>query len=433
MALFNRSNLKSTQVVETTAGDVTVVIGQAELDGLLANNIITLQETVTTKTAEIQSLNTTISGLQQDITTKTAELAVANQSLTALQAQYDVAAADLIAAEAEVTSLTGQLATANAALSQAQSDLAAANASLTQAQADLAQCQSDLQTANTNLSTAQADLATAQSDLQTCTTDLATANATIADLQDQLANAGGGGDVMMAPINEDLSTWNYFDNAQSPIVSYSYDANTGIHTITLPATATASEVWLGSTTGTITIPTFYKPLTYADGSPVLNTDAFILQTSMTEVTFSGATGWAACLGTMGNVLATNMNARDAFGTGVWIESQSEVSAFAANVTGYRNTTGLPVPQDQVNQKGFAITLGSAKLRMGSMSGIYNGFLNKGMAQASASTAYSPASSWDQAGTEQMNLALFFSLTSTASPIPIAGTISFKLSYAVEKW
>jgi hypothetical protein len=107
---------------------------------------------------------------------------------------------------------------------------------------------------------------------------------TIADLQIQLQNqpAAGGGDVIMDYLNEDLSTWNYWDGDQNK-VSYVWDAGNQVHNFTFAAGESSQLNYVGSTNTSSRVPVFYRPMTYADGSPVLNTDAFILQVQFDEL------------------------------------------------------------------------------------------------------------------------------------------------------
>jgi len=404
-----------------------VVIGQAELDALLANNIANLQSTVTTKNAEIALLQYDIESLQTDITTKTAELAVANQSLTALQSQYDVAVEDLAAAEAEVASLTSDLATANAALSQAQSDLAAANASLTQAQADLAQCQSDLQTANTNLSTAQSDLVTA--------------NATIADLQTQLQNAGAGGDVTAEPLLESFDTWTYYQGPNIDLLdSYSYDTNTGRHTFTVKAAgASPLHYCLNSdANGGVQVPRWYKPLTYSDGSPVLNTDSIILQIKLEEMEHPDFTRAGLMMGIMKIPDSTGSVDVAAFGGGGGPMMSVAGSVIATNGTmGSQSLHASPTPDYTSDVKIIATTSGFNKMKMNVATTGWNApsprtYTSTGIQSFLVVEGTPSMYQFNTPDGTQLYLCAWLT-TRNVSDAVSAGTFSTKISYAVEKW
>jgi len=283
-----RSNLKSKTVQQIVVESPQVYLDQAMIDGLLSNTIVSLQNDVATKEAEIAVKTSEIASLEQTVTTKTAELAQANQSLTALQAQKDVVDADLVIAQNTVAQLTSDISVANAALTQAQSDLTTANAALAQSQSDLAAAQA-------SLATAQSDLSTANSNLATANTDLATANATIIDLQDQLANSGGGGGGALDPYLTDLNgeEWTYFPGQTSGagaqpeanfLDSYAYDTQNKIHSFTTKSITVGDSAYAINNGAEFIGPKWYKLATYSDGSPVMIGDSFSFTVRMENVT-----------------------------------------------------------------------------------------------------------------------------------------------------
>jgi len=406
-----RSNLKSRTVQqEIVVQSPQVYLDQAIIDGLMSNTIVSLQNDVSTKEAEIAAKTSEIASLQQTVTTKTAELAQANQSLTALQAQKDVVDADLVIAQNSVAQLTSDLATANAALIGAQSDLATANASL-------AQAQSDLSTANTNLQTA---------------------NDTIADLQIQLQNqpAAGGGDVIMDYLNEDLSTWNYWDGDQNK-VSYVWDAGNQVHNFTFAAGEPSQLNYVGSTNTSSRVPVFYRPMTYADGSPVLNTDAFILQVQFDELEMA-AHGWSIYVGTMGDPQGVSKTTRQAFAVGFNGNTSTSVVIGAMNNIIYNSGYQYSVsswPEGKMSGRGLMMTSGHKKHRMhASMSWHLfdnSAGLSHASHQISNATASSSSNTFSSPDGTPLNLCII--LGGIQSGTPQAGTIKTKIKWCVEKW
>jgi hypothetical protein len=420
-----RSNLKSRTVQqEVVVQSPQVYLDQAMIDGLLSNTIVSLQNDVSTKEAEVATKTAEIASLQQTVTTKTAELAQANQSLTALQAQKDVVDADLVIAQNSVAQLTSDLATANAALIGAQSDLATANASLAQSQSDLSTANTNLQTANTNL--------------QTANTNLQTANDTIADLQIQLQNqpAAGGGDVIMDYLNEDLSTWNYWDGDQNK-VSYVWDAGNQVHNFTFAAGESSQLNYVGSTNTSSRVPVFYRPMTYADGSPVLNTDAFILQVQFDELEMA-ADKWSIYVGTMGDPQGVSKTTRQAFAVGFNANSDSGVVIGAMNNIIYNSGYQYSVsswPEGKISGRGLMMTSGHNKHRMhASMSwNMFNNSSDLSHASQQISNATSSSSSYTFSSPDGTPLNLCIILGGIQSGTPQAGTIKTKIKWCVEKW
>jgi len=406
-----RSNLKSRTVQqEIVVQSPQVYLDQAIIDGLMSNTIVSLQNDVSTKEAEIAAKTSEIASLQQTVTTKTAELAQANQSLTALQAQKDVVDADLVIAQNSVAQLTSDLATANAALIGAQSDLATSNASL-------AQAQSDLSTANTNLQTA---------------------NDTIADLQIQLQNqpAAGGGDVIMDYLNEDLSTWNYWDGDQNK-VSYVWDAGNQVHNFTFAAGEPSQLNYVGSTNTSSRVPVFYRPMTYADGSPVLNTDAFILQVQFDELEMA-AHGWSIYVGTMGDPQGVSKTTRQAFAVGFNGNTSTSVVIGAMNNIIYNSGYQYSVsswPEGKMSGRGLMMTSGHKKHRMhASMSWhLFNNSADISHASQQISNATASSSSYTFSSPDGTPLNLCIILGGIQSGTPQAGTIKTKIKWCVEKW
>jgi hypothetical protein len=413
-----RSNLKSRTVQqEVVVQSPQVYLDQAMIDGLLSNTIVSLQNDVATKQAEVATKTAEIASLEQTVTAKTAELAQANQSLTALQAQKDVVDADLVIAQNSVAQLTSDLSTANAALIGAQSDLATANASL-------AQSQSDLSTANTSLAQSQSDLSTA--------------NDTISDLQIQLQNqpAAGGGDVIMDYLNEDLSTWNYWDGDQNK-VSYVWDAGNQVHNFTFAAGESSQLNYVGSTNTSSRVPVFYRPMTYADGSPVLNTDAFILQVQFDELEMA-AHGWSIYVGTMGDPQGVSKTTRQAFAVGFNGNTDADAAIGAMNNIIYNSGYQYSVsswPEGKISGRGLMMTSGHNKHRMhASMSWhLYNNSTDFSHAsqQISNATASSSSNTFSSPDGTPLNLCII--LGGIQSGTPRAGTIKTKIKWCVEKW
>jgi len=375
-AVIGRTNLKSTSTQGSEPSTVTMMFSKVHLDELMATTVISLQKDVEIKTTEIAGLNNTITGLQQTITTKTAELAQANQSLTALQAQKDIVDAELIAAQNSILQLTSDLDTAEAALTQAQSDLSTANASLSTAQSDLAAAQgqvtsltSDLQTANANLSTAQSDLSTANGDLVVASLTIASQQETISDLQSQLQNSPGpSGDVTVSPLNQDISTWTYFDEQLAttgvPWATAVYDAAGDKTTFTTQARATGQAY--PNTNGSI-IPRWSTPMFYSDGTPVLDTDSFILQWEIPADTINiqtptaSAANWCLMIGMFGNIEATTGN-RGPIGGGFLCQSQGRVTSYAYHLTTSQGSL-VAYTSDLQSLKGMMMTNGMNRLPM----------------------------------------------------------------------
>jgi hypothetical protein len=394
-----------------------VNMDQAMIDGLMSNTIVSLQNDVSTKQAEIAAKTSEIASLQQTIATKTSELEQAAASLTALQTQKDVVDADLLIAQSSVAQLTSDLATANAALIGAQSDLATAESDLATSNASLAQAQSDLSTANTNLQTA---------------------NDTIADLQIQLQNqpAAGGGDVIMDYLNEDLSTWNYWDGDQNK-VSYVWDAGNQVHNFTFAAGESSLLNYVGSTNTSSRVPVFYRPMTYADGSPVLNTDAFILQVQFDELEMA-VDKWSIYVGTMGDPQGVSSTTRQAFAVGFNANSSTSVVIGAMNNIIYNSGYQYSVsswPEGKISGRGLMMTSGHKKHRMhASMS--WNKFDNSSdfsHASQQISNATSSSSSYTFSSPDGTPLNLCIILSGIASGTPQAGTIKTKIKWCVEKW
>jgi len=431
-AVIGRTNLKSTSTQGSEPSTVTMMFSKVHLDELMATTVISLQKDVEIKTTEIAGLNNTITGLQQTITTKTAELAQANQSLTALQAQKDIVDAELIAAQNSILQLTSDLDTAEAALTQAQSDLSTANAAL-------AQSQSDLATANANLSTAQSDLSTANASLSTAQSDLATANATITDLQDQLANApSGGGDVVAEVIAEPINAgnWTFFQGPNSNLLdSYSYDSQTERHNFSINSDVGYVNYHLNNSSATkVHMPRWYKPLFYADGSPVLNTDAFLLQIKIDDMEHPTVSNVALMMGILKIPEALSYLDIAAWGGGGGSLSLTRGNVYAvAGTAGIGSLQATPSSDTVASYKAIGIASGWNKQKMQfSATGWNSPNIKTNTASGMQNTAPSTVYQFDTPDGTQLNLCIWLT-TRTNVATPIASTFSAKLSYAVEKW
>jgi hypothetical protein len=292
--------------------------------------------------------------------------------------------------------------------------------------------QSQVTQANSSLSQAQSALTQAQ-------TDLATANSTILDLQTQLQNQPGpSGDVMVDYLDEDLSTWNYYDGGQNK-VSYSYDAPNKIHNFTLTAGNASGGNYIGNTNTSSRVPVFYRPMTYVDGSPVLNTDSFIIQVEFEDLVLS-ATNWSIYVGTMGNEQGNSSTTRQGFGVGFNDYFSTSASIGALNNTiiqsNYQYQKNL-WPESKMSGKGLMMTTGNIKHRLhAAMSWkIYGQTLDIGqVAPAGVSNASSSASSYtfSSADGTPLNLCVILSARD-ASNTPQSGIFSTKIKWCVEKW
>jgi exonuclease VII small subunit len=375
-AVIGRTNLKSTSTQGSEPSTVTMTFSQVHLNELMANTVISLQKDVEIKTTEIAGLNSTITGLQQTITTKTAELAQANQSLTALQAQKDIVDAELIAAQNSILQLTSDLDTAEASLTQAQSDLSTANAALAQSQSDLAAAQGQVTSLTSDLQTANANLSTANGDLVVASLTIASQQETITDLQAQLQNSPGpSGDVTVSPLNQDISTWTYFDEQLAitgvPWATAVYDAAGDKTTFTTQALASAQAY--PNTNGSI-IPRWSTPMFYSDGTPVLDTDSFILQWEIPADTINiqtptaSAANWCLMIGMFGNIEATT-SSRGPIGGGFLCQSQGRVTSYAYHLTTSQGSL-LAYTSDLQSLKGMMMTNGMNRLPMYSVASLH---------------------------------------------------------------
>ena len=441
-AVIGRTNLKSTSTQGSEPSTVTMMFSKVHLDELMATTVISLQKDVEIKTTEIAGLNNTITGLQQTITTKTAELAQANQSLTALQAQKDIVDAELIAAQNSILQLTSDLDTAEAALTQAQSDLSAANASLSTAQSDLAAAQgqvtsltSDLQTANANLSTAQSDLSTANGDLVVASLTIASQQETITDLQAQLQNSPGpSGDVVMEPLGEDITTWSYYAGAGSvnPLNSITYDSVTDRHTISMIGVGSRGSVNIASSANNDNWPRWYRPLTYADGSPVLNTDSFILQVGLEDVDVTNTTSGSSWTLYVGILDVANSGVREQVTPfGVGINDLRQISALSG--ASFQSQSTRP-PSWPITMKGLMMTSGYFKHKMHASATTWNATSGFSQSTQQRSASGSPSFQWFSADGAQLNLAVYIGYTTGGTTTNMkAADFSFGIKYAVEKW
>ena len=411
----NRNRISS--VNQKISVSPIINMDQVMIDGLLSTTISTLESDVATKEAEIATKTTEITTLTSDLTTAQSDLATAQSNYNQLLASNTATVEQLTLAEAQVVSLQASLATAQSDLATAQSDLATLQSQLATAQASLTQAQSDLSTANASLATCESNLTTAQS-------DLATANTTIADLQLQLQNSvGPSGDVVPEVLNEDLSTWTYFDNGGTATISYSYDTQTEVHTFNLGAASSGSSY---TSANPSYYPRWWRPLTYADGSPVLNTDSFIMQVRITDVS------------------STNLSANRALFVGITdiVEGPQyqSVAPFGVGVgcyTGYRpvvcnQTVSLANNTVLGEVGGVCITGGWGKVKMhASCAGYGNTYPYATASQASISGG-SAGYYWPSANGTQLKFTIFAPATGTTH-VPADVTISCKISYCVEKW
>jgi len=326
---------------------------------------------------------------------------------------------DLVKEELQVSV---SVANQNAAIFQSQRDQAISERD--SIQASLTSTQAELSTANTNLATAQSDLSTA--------------NATIADLQIQLQNqpAAGGGDVIMDYLNEDLSTWNYWDGGQNK-VSYVWDAGNQVHNFTFAAGESSQLNYVGSTNTSSRVPVFYRPMTYADGSPVLNTDAFILQAQFDELEMA-AQGWSIYVGTMGDPQGVSSTTRQAFGVGFNGNTSTSVVIGAMNNIIYNSGYQYSVsswPEGKISGRGLIMTSGHNKHRMhASMSWqLFNNSADLSHASQQISNATASSSSYTFSSPDGTPLNLCIILSGIQSGTPQAGTIKTKIKWCVEKW
>lgn len=425
-AVIGRTNLKSTSTQTSEPSIVTMTFSQVHLDELMANTVINLQKDVEIKTIQIAGLNNTITGLQQTITTKTVELAQALQSLTALQAQKDVVDAELIVAQNSILQLTSDIDTAEAALTQAQSDLSAANAALTQS---------------------QSDLATANGDLVVASLTIASQQETISDLQSQLQNSPGpSGDVTVSPLNQDISTWTYFDEQLAttgvPWATAVYDAAGDKTTFTTQALASGQAY--PNTNGSI-IPRWSTPMFYSDGTPVLDTDSFILQWEIPADTINiqtpttSAANWCLMIGMFGNIEDTAAN-RGPIGGGFLCQSQSRVTSYAYHLTTSQGSL-LAYTSELQSLKGMMMTNGMNRLPMYSVASAHQiwGSSNQYDRTDGAVGAVGPILSSNTAYTfngrppgSQVDLVIWLqSRTSAVATTDAAITAGFK--WCVEKW
>jgi len=86
---YRRETSKPTVKVSSTTN---VTYGQVELDSVLANSVINLQTTVSTKESEISVLNSDLATANTSLSTANTNLAVANTTILDLQDQLDNAA-----------------------------------------------------------------------------------------------------------------------------------------------------------------------------------------------------------------------------------------------------------------------------------------------------------------------------------------------------
>ena len=310
------------------------------------------------------------------------------------------------------------------------------NSAIFQSQRD--QAISERDSIQTSLTSTQAELSTANTNLATAQSDLSTANATIADLQIQLQNqpAGGGGDVIMDYLNEDLSTWNYWDGDQNK-VSYVWDAGNQVHNFTFAAGESSLLNYVGSTNTSSRVPVFYRPMTYADGSPVLNTDAFILQAQFDELE-EAAHGWSVYVGTMGNPQGVTATERQAFGVGFNCNGEGVAAIGAMNNiiynSGYQYSTSS-WPEGKISGRGLMMTSGHNKHRMhASMSWQRHDAssdISHGSQQISNATASSSSYTFSSPDGTPLNLCIILGGIQTGTPQ--AGTIKTKIKWCVEKW
>jgi hypothetical protein len=225
-----KSNSNRISLLRQSIPAPVVNIDQVMIDGMMSSTIGTLEDEITAKEAEIA--------------TKTAEIASLTSDLATAQAAYDA--------------------------------LLASNTATVE-----------------QLTLAQAQVQTLQGQITVLQSDLATANATILDLQDQLANSGGG--VSLEPYIGDLNdaSWTYFPGQTSGVGakpeadfldSYAYDSGTKIHSFTTKSIAVGDEAYAINTGATYIGPRWYKPATYADGTPVMRGDSFSLSVRIDNFT-----------------------------------------------------------------------------------------------------------------------------------------------------
>ena len=345
--------------------------------------------------------------------------------------------------EKEDLQVSLSVANQNAAISQSQRNQAVSERDQAVSERDsiqtsLTSTQAELSTANTDLATAQAELSTANTNLVTAQSDLSTANATIADLQIQLQNqpAAGGGDVIMDYLNEDLSTWNYWDGDQNK-VSYVWDAGNQVHNFTFAAGEPSQLNYVGSTNTSSRVPVFYRPMTYADGSPVLNTDAFILQAQFDELEMA-VQGWSIYVGTMGNPQGVTATERQAFGVGFNGISDTSAAIGAMNNIIYNSGYQYSVsswPEGKISGRGLMMTSGHNKHRMhASMSWhLFNNSTDFAHGSQQISNASASSSSYTFSSPDGTPLNLCIILGGIQSGTPQAGTIKTKIKWCVEKW
>lgn len=306
-----------------------------------------------------------------------------------------------------------------------QSDVATKDAEIATKTTEITTLTSDLATANASLTQAQSDLATSNGLLATCESDLATANTTIADLQLQLQNSvGPSGDVVPEVLNEDLSTWTYFDNGGTATISYSYDTQTEIHTFNLGAASSGSSY---TTANPSYYPRWWRPLTYADGSPVLNTDSFIMQVRITNVSSTNlSANRALFVGITDIVEGPQFQSVAPFGVGVGCYAGGYRPVVCNQTVTLANNTVL----GEVG--GVCITGGWSKIKMHASCAGYGNTVPYAAGSQAQVSGGSAGYYWPSANGTQLKFTIFAPATGTTH-VPADVTINCKISYCVEKW
>lgn len=306
---------------------------------------------------------------------------------------------------------------------------------VTSLQSQLTQAQSDLANAQAALAQAQAQIVADAATIASLQSQVTALQAQVASLQQQLANCGDvEAEVITEPI--DSGNWTFFQGPSSNLLnSYSYDSQTERHTFSINSDVAPVNYCLNTNAaGGIHMPRWYKPLHYGDGTPVLNTDAFILQIKIDDMNHPTVSNVALMMGILkipGSTAQLDLASWGGGGGALSVVRGNVIAVYGS--VGQATLAAVSITDSVASYKGIGIGSGWNKFKMHFSAAGWNDpststYASTGVQNTGSTTVYT----FDTPDGTQLNLCIWLS-TRTSNTAPIASTFSAKLSYAVEKW
>jgi hypothetical protein len=219
-------------------------------------------------------------------------------------------------------------------------------------------------------------------------------------------------------------SYTFTDTAAVALSSYSYNSANDIHTFNVNTIGVASETYSIISGANFTGPKWRKPLTYADGSPVLAGDTFTLSVTIDQISPGLARQYLVCtsviqsggstvLGTLrGSGVYCLTSSVGTPGIGGWgADNLGAVASVASMVRGVGTAAFSGGPTNTMYKSGVMMAAYSA-----APGGSVNSRLDGGQ--------------WNIATTAQLSLGIFLSTNGTVTTT--AGAFSMRIKYIVSK-